>query len=282
VPVLGPPRPFGPRRSSSDGSALGVEPKGVGGAEGRGKASAGLRRAVVGRRSRASGAGAERPAGAKEGPVAGCTSEGGLTCRGMALPHRTPRSDGPVDKRVDRTPARGLTVELVPASCWFSNVRSAVTSDEWDVIRRRIYRRATYRCEVCGGRGDAHPVECHEVFDYDDTRLMQTLVDMVALCPACHEVKHIGFAGLRGRDEPARAHLATMNGWDDAQVDEYLDLMFELWELRSAFPWNLDLSLLADYGIAPSPDHDGYVFDVVSIDAASPIVPTGAELKLGR
>ena len=48
-----------------------------------------------------------------------------------------------------------------------------------------------------------------------------------------------------------RQHLATINGWSNAHVDADLDLTFELWELRSQLPWNLDLTLLADYGIAP-------------------------------
>lgn len=38
------------------------------------------------------------------------------------------------------------------------------------------------------------PVECHEVWDYDDDRKIQRLERRVALCPACHEVKHAGLA----------------------------------------------------------------------------------------
>ena len=44
-----------------------------------------------------------------------------------------------------------LTVELVPQTCWFSNVRSEVTSADWNRIRRYVYERAGHSCEICGG-----------------------------------------------------------------------------------------------------------------------------------
>jgi hypothetical protein len=159
----------------------------------------------------------------------------------------------------DQGPPR-LTVELVPSTCWFANVRSAVSKDEWDLIRRRVYREASYRCGVCGGRGPEHPVECHEIWDYDDDRLVQRLAGMIALCPACHEVKHFGFARVRGIDGRAFEHLAAVNGWTAPATQLYLDHVFELWAWRSKHEWDLDLTVLADYGIAPPPDHDGYVF----------------------
>src|SRR5688500_8134041 len=46
-----------------------------------------------------------------------------------------------------------LTVELVPRTCWFSNLRSELSQDEWDRLRRSVYERAGNRCEVCGGKG---------------------------------------------------------------------------------------------------------------------------------
>lgn len=81
-----------------------------------------------------------------------------------------------------------LTVELIPSTSWFTNVRSHLPTGEWDLVRRAVYRRARYRCEVCGGRGGGpdgpnHPVECHEVWAYDDEHHVQRLERLVALCP---------------------------------------------------------------------------------------------------
>ena len=96
-------------------------------------------------------------------------------------------------------------------------------SDDWDLVRRAVYRQAGNRCEVCGGRGPRHPVECHEVWVYDDQRHVQRLERMIALCPACHECKHMGHANVTGHGARARRHLAQVNGWSASQVERYVE-----------------------------------------------------------
>lgn len=105
-----------------------------------------------------------------------------------------------------------LTIELVPRTCWFDNVRSAVSSSDWKRLRQQTARTAGWKCQVCGGKGPRWPVECHEIWHYDDDRQYQTLTGLIALCPSCHEVKHIGFSELRGKKDEAVAHLALVNG----------------------------------------------------------------------
>jgi len=145
-----------------------------------------------------------------------------------------------------------LTIELVPQTCWFSNVRDQVSPQDWDRIRRQVYENAGRRCEVCGGRGSRHPVECHEVWEYDEAAGAQRLVRMIALCPACHEVKHIGLAGIRGRAELAREHLAQVNGWSSDVAERYIQEAFATWRSRSARAWSLDISNLAAYEVDPA------------------------------
>src|SRR5205823_6629265 len=79
-----------------------------------------------------------------------------------------------------------LTVELVPSTCWFHNVRSEVSTEDWDRLKQMASQRAGRRCEVCGRRGPRWPVEAHEVWEYDDEKHVQRLLGIVALCPACH------------------------------------------------------------------------------------------------
>jgi hypothetical protein len=155
-----------------------------------------------------------------------------------SAPRPSPRSEVP--------PAR-LTVELVPKTSWYHNVRALVDEQGWDRIRRQVYRQADYRCEVCGGRGPEHPVECHEVWHYDDRTRVQALVRMIALCPACHQVKHLGLANVQGKGAQARAHLARVNGWTLAQADAYIAEVFRVWAQRSSGPWTLDLAGLRPY-----------------------------------
>ena len=64
----------------------------------------------------------------------------------------------------EHTGANRLTIELVPQTCWFSNVRSEVSAADWDRLRKLTSNAAGGRCEVCGGRGPRWPVECHEIW----------------------------------------------------------------------------------------------------------------------
>lgn len=153
-----------------------------------------------------------------------------------------------------------LTVELVPRTSWYRNVRSNVSPEQWERLKRIVFRRAGHACEICGGRGAKWPVECHEVFAYDDERRVQKLVRLLALCPACHEVKHIGLAGVRGRRREALTHLARVNHWSVADAELYVEACMEQWHRRSCHEWRLDLSLLKQYGVddadeASAPQH---------------------------
>lgn len=154
-----------------------------------------------------------------------------------------------------------LTVELVPSAQWGSNLKQALKGKRWDTLRKETYRRAGHRCEVCGGVGQRHPVEAHEVWSYDEGRGVQRLERLVALCPACHEVKHIGRAVKIGRESEAAAHLAAVNGWTLEETRRYLREERARWNRRNDIAWMLDLSVLAQYGIEP---------------------PTAAELEAGR
>ena len=123
-------------------------------------------------------------------------------------------------------------------------MRSHVPAAEWDLLRRAVYRRAQHRCEICGGRGKAHSVECHEVWHYDDAARVQRLAGFTALCPACHQVKHIGLANVQGKSAQALHHLAEVNGWSASRARAHVEQAFELWARRSEHEWQLDLSLL--------------------------------------
>ena len=142
-----------------------------------------------------------------------------------------------------------LTVELVPRGNWYSNVRSHVSETAWDRLRRPVYERAGHRCEVCGRRGTHHPVECHELWEYDDAAGIQKLVGLVALCPACHGVKHFGRSHVVGKGDDAIDQLMSVNGWSWERAEAYIDLVLKIWRLRNRGPWQLDLSWLEARGV---------------------------------
>ncbi|MEK6829404.1 MAG: HNH endonuclease [Nanoarchaeota archaeon] len=139
-----------------------------------------------------------------------------------------------------------LTIELVPSSAWYSNVRSNVSQERWDVLRKTCYKAAGYKCEICRGKGPNHPVECHEIWEYDDGECTQTLKGLIALCPDCHEVKHIGLAGIKGKQDKAIAHLAKVNEITQEEATMYVESCFEVWAQRSKKEWKLDIKIIEE------------------------------------
>jgi len=143
-----------------------------------------------------------------------------------------------------------LTVEVVPTSLHWKSPRQVLGKAWWDAQRRPVYKAAGYRCEICGGVGDRHPVECHERYEYDETERppVQRLTGFIALCPSCHAVKHLyrtqRIAFERGDPsiyENALAHLQKVNGWDSAQLSTYLAQVRADFDRREALgPWQQD------------------------------------------
>lgn len=148
----------------------------------------------------------------------------------------------PVNARAGR-----LFIDLVPNSAWFSNLRSELTNEEWGLVKKATFTAAGYLCEVCGGRGPKHPVECHERWHYDSSSKIQTLVRTIALCPACHESTHYGLARVKGRDQEAKHHFMQVNGWDDTKATQHIRQAMDEWKRRSEIKWKLDARWLLDF-----------------------------------
>ena len=139
-----------------------------------------------------------------------------------------------------------LTIELVPSTAWEANVRSSVSKKEWDILRKACYKKADYKCECCGGKGPKHPVECHEIWDYDEKNFMQTLLGLIALCPDCHKCKHMGYARISGNYDRALKHLAKVNGLSIEEATTYVNECFAIYEKRSKNNWQLDITILEE------------------------------------
>ncbi len=137
-----------------------------------------------------------------------------------------------------------LSIELVPKSCWYTNVRTNVDKEEWDRLRKACYAKADYKCKICGGKGKKWPVECHEIWEYDDIVKTQTLKGLIALCPLCHQVKHYGYSEHKGKEKKTKKHLMKVNEWTLPQANAYIENVFMLYASRSKVNWILDTSIL--------------------------------------
>lgn len=134
-----------------------------------------------------------------------------------------------------------LRFGLVPDGCWYTNLRSALPKEVWDRIRRAAYARAGGRCRICGAAGR---LEAHEVWSYDDNKHIQKLEDVIAVCPACHEVIHIGRTSLMGREKEAQAHFMKVNGATQSEYHAALGQANREHAERSRHEWVTDISKL--------------------------------------
>lgn len=139
-----------------------------------------------------------------------------------------------------------LNFELVPDSCWYSNLRSILSPAQWDVVRREAYARAGGRCMICGA--PTRRLEAHERWEYDERNAVQKLADVVAICKSCHEVIHIGRTQLTGGEERASQHFMKVNGCTYAEYRKALGEANEAHRRRNLVPeWKLDLSYLKKF-----------------------------------
>lgn len=155
----------------------------------------------------------------------------------------------------DRDFGGGLFVDLVPQSCWFTNVRTCVNQRDWERLRRMVVGRAGSRCETCGSGEDRTRkprerwLEVHERWAYDYVDKVQSLRRLICLCTDCHTATHFGLAQVQGLADEAYKHLKTVTGMPDSEARVHVSSAFRLWQARSQHRWTLDLSLLAEVGV---------------------------------
>lgn len=134
-----------------------------------------------------------------------------------------------------------LKIELVPERAWGLNLRAVLKASEWKKIKEWTFERAGSRCEICGKVGRKHPVECHEIWAYEENQRVMRLVGLQALCPLCHLAKHYGFAEKQDLSNAVIAHLATVNGISPGEAAYYAKRSIDGQRRRSKMAWRLNL-----------------------------------------
>lgn len=139
-----------------------------------------------------------------------------------------------------------LIPEMLPVTTWEDNVRTRVSTERWDQLRRYCYKAAGYRCEICGTKGK---IEAHEAWHLWDEAGIQKLEKLLALCPLCHKAHHLGFAQRLGIYGEVLRHIKLVNKWNDKQLKDALQDAKDICEQRSLEPWDVDVSWLITSGI---------------------------------
>lgn len=136
-----------------------------------------------------------------------------------------------------------LTIELVPKTSWYSNLRAVMTQGQWDRLRKETYAKFNHACGICAAN---ERLECHEIWEYDDVNKTQTLVGFIALCSPCHQIKHIGLTGIRAQRgeldwNRVVRHFISVN---ECSADEFARqkvAALKMWAERSQHQWDIRL-----------------------------------------
>ena len=136
-----------------------------------------------------------------------------------------------------------LKIELVPQTSWYSNLRSNISTSDWDKLRKQVYSQYQNVCGICGSQGR---LDCHENWEYDDKKHVQKLRGFIALCDICHHVKHIGYAGILAQQgkldfEKVIDHFMKVNNCDKTTFKAFHEEAFAQWRERSLHQWKVDL-----------------------------------------
>ena len=136
-----------------------------------------------------------------------------------------------------------LMIELVPESSFYNNVRDVVSVKQWEVFKKESRQKSAEKCAICGATGR---LNCHEIWDYDDTNNIQKLVGFTSLCTNCHNVKHIGFAKMQADEgrfdfNIVIDHFCKTNNCSKETYQEHHKEAFAEWRKRSKHDWKIDL-----------------------------------------
>ena len=140
-----------------------------------------------------------------------------------------------------------LTIELIPKSTSYINVRTILPKSQWDRLRKKSYEDANFKCEICGdsglNQGYKHPLECHEIWIYQSDGT-QYLKGLISLCPKCHLTKHIGRSLKFGKKNILYKHIAKVNKWTKVETENYVGFCFQEHKERSKIDWVVNVSIL--------------------------------------
>jgi len=157
----------------------------------------------------------------------------------------------PFNSMANTRPRLLLEIELVPSSSWYENLRKKISKEKWDRLRRKVYAKYGHRCGICGADGRAN---CHELWSFDEGKRIQKLEGFISLCDVCHNVKHIGLAGIMASEgkldyEEVVRHFMKVNGCSRQLFEMHRKKAFEIWKKRSKRHWEVvvgDFEKMAD------------------------------------
>ena len=140
-----------------------------------------------------------------------------------------------------------LTIDSIPPNNWGENLRKYLEPEVWDFVRKEVYKHFGYKCAACGLTDiECH---CHEDWEFNDSRHLQTLKGFLCLCPDCHSIKHFPRQLSLHRQRKItnkellrlKYHFCDVNKVNLSYLNLYLDYINRTQrKYRSSFEYKLD------------------------------------------
>ncbi|MDD3323393.1 MAG: hypothetical protein PHS59_18305 [Paludibacter sp.] len=139
-----------------------------------------------------------------------------------------------------------LTIDLIPKGAWGNNLREMLSQKDWVKLREICYKRFDNKCSICGEA--SQELDAHEVWAFDSKNKKQTLIDIIALCPKCHGVKHMRNSERIGYGQNAKRHFMKINKCSEVEfAGHYTKAQLEFEELNSVIRWEI-VANLSNFG----------------------------------
>lgn len=122
-----------------------------------------------------------------------------------------------------------LAIQPLPNSTWGLSLSQKLPKEEWDFIRRECYKIANYRCEICHSSNSG--LNAHELWLFDDKKLLQVFNGLECCCTLCHDVHHFGrssFVYNLPQIETLIRHWCRINKLTFRSFQKHRDEMFAL------------------------------------------------------
>lgn len=130
-----------------------------------------------------------------------------------------------------------LTIEPIPMDSLLASLAKLLPSEQWNSIRHEVYRRAGFRCQICG---QEDRLSCHEIWLYNEETGCQWLRGFAALCKNCHGVKHLVFCRDAARLRQLINHFVAVNHISQEEAEQYLQTATQQQQRLNQRHWTIN------------------------------------------
>ncbi len=158
-----------------------------------------------------------------------------------------------IQKEKSRQKEYRIQFHFIPQHQNNKNVRSYIEYKngnwhKWQEIRLHYFKKHNYICQSCQSKFDDKSLQLHELWSFNDTDKIQSLISLIPLCAECHSIAH---ANRHKKDALKVMALvdkyAQYNSIEEDQAYKDLDHAEIERKRRQSMKYSLDMSLLSNF-----------------------------------